>query len=526
MKDNIIYIERKITVDRIIKLSEKKFAIIMEKDPININDEINIATNNNSNNNQQIYDIFDKIISSTNKNVLFDHEKYNNLHTFEEKKDFLGNDIFYNILYYYNIYYNDYYNTFNLISKITGMLLSINDEKELIKILEKKSFLNIYLIESLYLLNEDNYDIFIKKMNFNLKELNKLKTIKEKEIFLLENLYNIIQNIILVNKKYTSYYILKIIANKLLEILDEKEIIKINDNPKVLCSHIFNILNSLYYDIKYYRIYIYSLENLNIIHDIIVLYPVNDIALLNNDKELVILNKRQILICHLNNNNKFELNYYIYDPLFYHLSKIIPYNNTSFFVTNFYDNNHLFFYNKKNENFELEFFILSKEYIETANILIVNENTIILLLSCYNKDGYLFFFDYNIDKLKEYIYKEEKSINLDLLKKDKNFQYIILNILGGHLYKFENKVIALNNSELYIIDINIKNVISHFIFPDIEKIFFLKDNFYCKKNGTILHLDVKKGRINNKSENGIKYKNELYISDIIFFEGDKYVVLY
>ena len=164
--------------------------------------------------------------------------------------------------------------------------------------------------------------------------------------------------------------------------------------------------------------------------------------------------------------------------------------------------------------------------METANILIVNENTIILLLSHYNKDGYLFFLDNNIDKLKKYICKEDKSINLDLLKNDKNFQYIIPNILGDHLYKFENKIIVLNNSELYIVDINIKNIISHFIFNDIEKIFFLKDNFYCKKNGKILHIDIKTGRINNKSENEIKYKNELYISDIIFFEDDKYAVIY
>ena len=71
MEDNIIYIEKKITIDRIIKLSEEKFAIITEKDPINIYDEINIITNNN-NNNQQKYNIYDKIILTTNNNLLYD----------------------------------------------------------------------------------------------------------------------------------------------------------------------------------------------------------------------------------------------------------------------------------------------------------------------------------------------------------------------------------------------------------------------------------------------------------------------
>ena len=272
---------------------------------------------------------------------------------------------------------------------------------------------------------------------------------------------------------------MKIIANELLEILDENEIIKNDENPKLLYSHIFNTLNSLYYDIKYYRIYIYSLENLKIIHDIILIHPVNDIALLNNDKELVILNKRQILICHLNNNNNFELDYNIYDPLFYHLSKIIPYNQTSFFVTNCYDKKHLFFYNKKNETFELEFFIASKRFIDTTEILIVNENKFIIQLSFYSEEGYFIILDNNINELKKYICKEDKRF--DLFENDKNFQYIIPNILGDHLYKFETKIIVLNKSELYIVDINIKNIISHFIFNDIEKIFFLKDNFYCKK---------------------------------------------
>ena len=131
MEDNIIYIEKKITVDRIIKLSEEKFAIIMEKNPINIYDEINIITNNN-NNNQQKYDIYDKIIYSTNNNVLYDKEKYNNLHTFEEKKDFLGDNIYYNIQYYFS---NNDENEFKIMRKITGMILELDEVKIFIYIL-------------------------------------------------------------------------------------------------------------------------------------------------------------------------------------------------------------------------------------------------------------------------------------------------------------------------------------------------------------------------------------------------------
>ena len=123
MEDNIIYIEKKITVDRIIKLSEEKFAIITDKDFINIYDEINITTNNNNSyNNQQIYDFFDKIIYSTNNNVLYNQEKYNNLHTFEEKQDFLGDNIYYNIQYYFS---NNDIKELNIMRKITGMIFHI-----------------------------------------------------------------------------------------------------------------------------------------------------------------------------------------------------------------------------------------------------------------------------------------------------------------------------------------------------------------------------------------------------------------
>ena len=85
------------------------------------------------------------------ENKLFDYEKYNSLSTKEEKKDFLGERLF-------NVIQEHLKNTgvnvgVDIIGKITGMIIEIPDENEIIEILEKPSVLDSRVKEALSLLN-------------------------------------------------------------------------------------------------------------------------------------------------------------------------------------------------------------------------------------------------------------------------------------------------------------------------------------------------------------------------------------
>ena len=108
----------------------------------NNNDKKNENTNINSqmNNNNKV-----------EENKLFDYEKYNSLSTKEEKKDFLGERLF-------NVIQEHLKNTgvnvgVDIIGKITGMIIEIPDENEIIEILEKPSVLDSRVKEALSLLN-------------------------------------------------------------------------------------------------------------------------------------------------------------------------------------------------------------------------------------------------------------------------------------------------------------------------------------------------------------------------------------
>ena len=99
-------------------------------------------------------------ISNNNKNNTktseeknnFDYESFNKLTTIEEKKEFLGERIFTTIQ---NSLNKSGVNNVSLetIGKITGMIIEIPNEKEIIEILEKPSVLDSRVKEALALLN-------------------------------------------------------------------------------------------------------------------------------------------------------------------------------------------------------------------------------------------------------------------------------------------------------------------------------------------------------------------------------------
>ena len=109
----------------------------------NNNDKKNENTNNNNtqtNNNNKL-----------EEKKVFDYEKYNALTTEEEKKDFLGERVFNSIQ---DILNNTGDNvSVETIGKITGMIIEIPDENEIIEILEKPSVLDSRVKEALSLLN-------------------------------------------------------------------------------------------------------------------------------------------------------------------------------------------------------------------------------------------------------------------------------------------------------------------------------------------------------------------------------------
>ena len=99
------------------------------------------TTNNNTNNTK----------TNEEKNN-FDYESFNKLTTIEEKKEFLGERIFTAIQNSLNKT-GDNNVSLETIGKITGMIIEIPNEKEIIEILEKPSVLDSRVKEALALLN-------------------------------------------------------------------------------------------------------------------------------------------------------------------------------------------------------------------------------------------------------------------------------------------------------------------------------------------------------------------------------------
>ena len=89
----------------------------------------------------------------TKKKKLFDFESFNKLTTSEEKKEFLGERLFAAIQEKSKDNGNNI--DFDTIGKITGMIIAIPEEKEIIEILQSPSSLDSRISEALTLLNKD-----------------------------------------------------------------------------------------------------------------------------------------------------------------------------------------------------------------------------------------------------------------------------------------------------------------------------------------------------------------------------------
>ena len=115
----------------------------------------NINSNNQNQNN--INFIENNINQSQNNPEIheekknFDYDAYNKLNNPEDKKDFIGSMIFNSIQE--NQYIVEKGIGDDTVAKITGMILEIPNEKEIIEILEKPSALNARILEALDLLN-------------------------------------------------------------------------------------------------------------------------------------------------------------------------------------------------------------------------------------------------------------------------------------------------------------------------------------------------------------------------------------
>ena len=105
--------------------------------------------NNNKNENNTNTNLGKTNADEEKKN--FDYESFNKLTTDDEKKDFLGTQLFSAIQENSNIKGKNV--DIDTIGKITGMIIDIPDEKEIIEILERPSALDSRIREALSLLN-------------------------------------------------------------------------------------------------------------------------------------------------------------------------------------------------------------------------------------------------------------------------------------------------------------------------------------------------------------------------------------
>ena len=107
----------------------------------------NVNNNENSNNQNQNQNETE----DNEEKKPFDYDTYNKLNSAEDKKDFLGEMLFNSIQE--NPYIVEKGFDIDVIGKITGMIIEIPNEKEIIEILEKPSSLNARILEALNLLN-------------------------------------------------------------------------------------------------------------------------------------------------------------------------------------------------------------------------------------------------------------------------------------------------------------------------------------------------------------------------------------
>ena len=107
---------------------------------------------NNTNTNNVNTPNIDNNTNTTEEKKNFDYENFNKLTTSEDKKEFLGERIFTAIQENLNNAGKDI--DIETIGKITGMIIEIPNEKEIIEILEKPSILDSRVKEALSLLNK------------------------------------------------------------------------------------------------------------------------------------------------------------------------------------------------------------------------------------------------------------------------------------------------------------------------------------------------------------------------------------
>ena len=302
----------------------------------------------------------------------------------------------------------------------------------------------------------------------------------------------------------------------------------------------------------YYQIFIYSTDNFNLLYhlkeselfEIKDYYSkIRDIALLNNQKELIIAKPLKLYIFTLINNN-FIHSYTIDNPIHdtfntkQSFKKIIIYNNNNFFVTNEIlecsENPICLFRRNKNSAFDFLYSIYYGNEPEGYDVLILNKNKFIFQLNetYENNIGYFMIYSYNKDN--DYYYdiygsfddNKEKGENFNLRKYDKN----IIKIKGDELYVFDDDKVILKNdsefSEFYIIDVNVEKIINHIIIKyRINRLLNYQGNFYgINEEGDIFFINMKIGKIKVKIKNmdDIDY----LIDDILFFKNNKCIILY
>ena len=118
----------------------------------------NMNFNNNHYNNRNIYmqPIHPQVFGNSKNIALFDINKYNSFNDDKEKKEYLGNILYEQISNNPLIAYIP--EKEKVVSKITGMILDIEDIEKVIKISTDYNLLTENINEALNLLNSNNYD--------------------------------------------------------------------------------------------------------------------------------------------------------------------------------------------------------------------------------------------------------------------------------------------------------------------------------------------------------------------------------
>ena len=337
--------------------------------------------------------------------------------------------------------------------------------------------------------------------------------------------------------------------NQLTELF-EKNTIKDNINSHITHYNIIQIekLKKNNDENKYYHIFIYSINNfallyhINDIFDRDYIFVINDIVLINEQKELIIAESQKLYFFNLKDNN-FILDYKINNPITdifnvkQSFTKIIIYDDNNFFITNRVfevSENPICLYRRNKEgHFKFLYSIYYGNEPEGLDVLILSKNKFIFQLNeTYENDkGYFLIYDFNLyynENQDDNYYNKDGKYNCFIdddnyyMSNDiDKFRKKIIELNGNELYKFNDKVILRNYSEFYVIDIEMEKIISHFIFSyEIEKLIEYKHNFYCIIKGDIYFMNMKIGTIiiNDNNQN-----NNYSVFDILFFK-DKFIV--